>query len=118
VSIGPILAVPGYREALAKAPAPRVAVSPIIGGKALKGPADRMMATLGHEVSSVGVARMYAGLIDGLIIDRLDAALSPAIEALGIRVLVTQSVMGGPDDRRRLAEETLAFGRALQVVRA
>jgi len=118
VSIGPILAVPGYREALAKAPAPRVAVSPIIGGKALKGPADRMMATLGHEVSSVGVARMYAGLIDGLIIDRLDAALSPAIEALGIRVLVTESVMGGPDDRRRLAEETLAFGRALQVVRA
>jgi len=118
VSIGPILAVPGYRAALATATAPRIAVSPIIGGKALKGPADKMLATLGHEVSSVGVARIYQGMIDGLVIDEQDADLKLKIEDLGIRVLVTQSIMGGPEDRRRLAEETLAFGRSLQVVRA
>jgi LPPG:FO 2-phospho-L-lactate transferase len=118
VSIGPMLAVPGLREALASATSPRIAVSPIIGGKALKGPADKMLATLGHEVSSAGVARIYAGLIDGLVIDEQDGALSNEIEALGIRVLVTQSIMGGPDDRRRLAGETLAFGRSLQAGRA
>jgi LPPG:FO 2-phospho-L-lactate transferase len=118
VSIGPILAVPGYREALAAATAPRVAVSPIVGGKALKGPADKMLATLGHEVSSVGVARIYQGLIDGLVIDEQDAGLKAEIEGLGIRALVTRSIMGGPDDRRRLAAETLAFGRSLQAVRA
>jgi LPPG:FO 2-phospho-L-lactate transferase len=118
VSIGPILAVPGYREALTAATAPRVAVSPIVGGKALKGPADKMLATLGHEVSSVGVARIYQGLIDGLVIDEQDIGLKDEIEGLGIRALVTQSIMGGLDDRRRLAAETLAFGRSLQAVRA
>lgn len=114
VSIGPILAVPSFRARLAGATVPRVAVSPIVGGKALKGPADKMLATLGHDVSSVGVARLYQGLIDGLIIDGQDRELRGEIEALGLRVLVTQSVMGGPDDRARLARETLAFGRSLQ----
>jgi LPPG:FO 2-phospho-L-lactate transferase len=114
VSIGPILAVPGFRERLAEATAPRIAVSPIVGGKALKGPADKMLVTLGHEVSSVGVARLYQGLIDGLVIDEQDRELKNEIESLGVRVLVTQSIMGGPDDRKRLALETLAFGRSLQ----
>ena len=118
VSIGPILAVPGYRDALATAAAPRIAVSPIIAGKALKGPADKMLASLGHEVSSVGVARIYEGLIDGLVIDEADVALAPAIEALGIRALATHSIMGGAEDRRRLAAETLAFARTLEVARA
>ncbi len=114
VSIGPILAVPGMREALEAAPAPTIAVSPIIGGRALKGPADRMMATLGHESSALGVARLYAGLVDGYAIDTVDADSADVIEReTGMSVLVTGTVMGGPDDRRRLAEELLAFGRTV-----
>ena len=113
VSLGPILAVPGFGERLAAAPGPRVAVSPIVGGRALKGPADRMLAGLGHDVSTLGVARLYAGMLDGLIIDNEDAALAPAIEALGLRVLVTGTIMGDESDRRRLAGETLAFARSL-----
>lgn len=107
VSVGPILAVAGIRNALATTKALRIAVSPIVGGKALKGPADRMLATLGHEVSSLGVARIYAGLIDLLVLDEVDAALAPEIEALGIRTMVTGTIMGGPEDRERLASEIL-----------
>jgi LPPG:FO 2-phospho-L-lactate transferase len=118
VSVGPILAISGYLDAIRAAPAPVVAVSPIIGGKALKGPADRMLATLGHEVSAVGVATIYAQLIDGLVIDETDANLVPRIEELGIRTLVTQSIMRDEADRRRLAEETLAFGRSINTARA
>jgi LPPG:FO 2-phospho-L-lactate transferase len=117
VSVGPILAVPGYREALRGASAPVVAVSPIVGGKALKGPADKMLASLGHEVSPVGVARLYNELVDGIVIDETDASLAPKIEALGMQVLTTKSVMGDANDRRRLAEETLAFGRSLSIAR-
>jgi LPPG:FO 2-phospho-L-lactate transferase len=114
VSIGPILAVPGMREALLAARATTIAVSPIIGGKALKGPADRMMATLGHESSALGVARLYAGLVDGYAIDTVDAGETGTIEReTGMTVLATGTIMGGPDDRRRLAEELLAFGRSL-----
>ncbi len=113
VSLGPILAVPGFSARLAAAPGPRVAVSPIVGGRALKGPADQMLAGLGHDVSTLGVARLYAGILDGLVIDDEDAALAPAIEALGLRTLVTGTIMGGEDDRQRLAEETLAFTRSL-----
>jgi LPPG:FO 2-phospho-L-lactate transferase len=118
VSVGPILAVSGYLDAIKSAPAPVVAVSPIVGGKALKGPADKMLATLGHEVSAVGVAAIYAQLIDGLVIDEADAGLVPRIDELGIRALVTQSIMRDEADRRRLAEETLAFGRSLRSARA
>lgn len=114
VSTGPILAVPGYREAMKGTKAPVVAVSPIIGGKALKGPADRMLLTLGHEGSAAGVARLYGELIDGIVIDEADAPLMPGIEATGHKVLVTKTIMGGSDDRRRLAEEVLAFGRSLR----
>lgn len=113
VSIGPMLAVPGLRARLAGAAAPRVAVSPIVAGQALKGPAAHMLATLGHEVSPVGVARLYTGLIDGMVIDAADAAARGAIEALGLRVLVTQTVMGGREDRERLGREVLDFCRAL-----
>jgi len=109
VSIGPILAVPGLRDALLTAPAPKVAVSPIVGGRALKGPADRMMASLGHKVSALGVARMYEGIADGFVIDGADAALAPEIEALGMSVLVTDAVMRSEGDRARLAREVLGF---------
>ena len=107
VSVGPILAVPGMREALLTSSAPKVAVSPLVGGKALKGPADEMMRTLGHEVSSLGVARMYEELLTGFVIDRSDAEEGPGIEALGMRVLATDAVMHDEDDRGRLGREVL-----------
>jgi LPPG:FO 2-phospho-L-lactate transferase len=113
VSVGPILALPGMAEALASSSAPKVAVSPIIGGRALKGPADRMLASLGHEVSATGVARMYAGLVDGMVVDRTDEGERAGIETLGMRVLVTQSVMRDAEDRARLALETLEFSARL-----
>jgi LPPG:FO 2-phospho-L-lactate transferase len=113
VSVGPILALPGMTEALASSSAPKVAVSPIVGGRALKGPADRMLASLGHEVSATGVARMYAGLVDGMVVDRVDQSERAGIEALGMRVLVTESVMRDAEDRARLASETLEFGVGL-----
>jgi LPPG:FO 2-phospho-L-lactate transferase len=113
VSVGPILALPGITEALASSSAPKVAVSPIVGGRALKGPADRMLASLGHEVSATGVARMYAGLVDGMVVDRTDEGERAGIEALGMCVLTTGSVMRDTEDRARLAAETLEFGAGL-----
>jgi LPPG:FO 2-phospho-L-lactate transferase len=113
VSIGPILALPGMKEALEASSVPKVAVSPIVGGRALKGPADRMLASLGHEVSATGVAKIYADLVDGMVIDRTDQDERAGIEALGMRVLVTGSVMGDAEDRARLASETLEFGAGL-----
>jgi len=113
VSLGPILAVPGMRDALAAATAPKVAVSPIVGGKALKGPADRMLHSLGHEVSSAGVATLYEGLLDGMVVDRTDEGQRGEIEGLGMRVLATDAVMHDPPDRARLAREVLGFGAGL-----
>jgi LPPG:FO 2-phospho-L-lactate transferase len=110
VSIGPILAVPGMSERLAAARARGarvVAVSGIIGGKALKGPADRMLASLGHEATALGVARGYAGLIDAFVLDDVDAALAPAVEALGIRPVVTATIMTDDASRERLAAAVL-----------
>jgi LPPG:FO 2-phospho-L-lactate transferase len=117
VSVGPILATPGMRSALHDTPGPIVAVSPIVGGRALKGPAAEMLTTLGHEVSALGVARLYDGLIDGLVIDEVDRDLGQALELMGLRVLVTATVMGGEDDRRRLAAEVLDFAGSLAVER-
>lgn len=113
VSIGPILAVPGLQDAIAANPAPKVAVSPIVGGRALRGPADRMLASLGHEVSAVGVATLYRGLIDGMVIDTVDAALAKPIEALGMEVLVAPTVMTNSDDRSTLAATVLQFCQRL-----
>jgi LPPG:FO 2-phospho-L-lactate transferase len=110
VSVGPILAVPGMREAIhaARARGARVvAVSPIVGGRALKGPADRMLESLGHEVSALGVARLYAGLVDVFVLDAVDAGLAPAVERLGIRALVTDTIMRDDATRARLAGEVL-----------
>lgn len=113
VSIGPILAVPGMREAIEASGAPKVAVSPIVGGRALKGPADRMLASLGHEVSATGVARMYEGLVEGMVIDRMDEEERYEIEALGMGVLATGAIMHDVPDRARLAREVIEFGAGL-----
>ena len=112
VSIGPILAVSGVREALRETPAPVAAVSPIVGGRALKGPADRMLASLGHEASAVGAARLYADFLDALVLDREDAALVPEVEALGVRPVVTDTIMRDAAARRALAEATLRAASA------
>jgi LPPG:FO 2-phospho-L-lactate transferase len=112
VSIGPILAVRGIREAIATARAPRVAVSPIVAGRALKGPADRMLESLGHEVSALGVARMYAGVVDAFVVDDADAELSPAIESLGMAARVLPTVMRTDADRATLARSLLAISGA------
>jgi LPPG:FO 2-phospho-L-lactate transferase len=112
VSIDPILGLPGVRERVASRPA--AAVSPIIGGAAIKGPAAKMLGELGLDVSALAVARRYAGLIGGFVVDRQDAALAPAIEAIGLRPLVTDTVMRSEDDRRRLAAETLSFAADLK----
>jgi LPPG:FO 2-phospho-L-lactate transferase len=110
VSVGPILALPGVRDAIlaARARGARVvAVSGIVGGKALKGPADRMLASLDHESSALGVARLYAGLADVFLVDTVDAALGPAIEAFGMRVVVTDTIMLDDAGRERLARAVL-----------
>jgi LPPG:FO 2-phospho-L-lactate transferase len=113
VSIDPILAVPGIRAEIA-APremgVPAVAVSGIVGGKALRGPADRMLASLGEEPSAVGVARRYAaaGLIDLFVIDRLDVDLADAVRALGLEVESTETIMTDMGSREFLAREMLA----------
>lgn len=107
VSIGPILAVKGVREALRKTGKPVVAVSPIIGGRAVKGPADRLMRDLGFKPSALGVAELYRDFLKVFVIDLQDARLKPSIEALGIRVEVTGTLMKSLEDSVRLAEETL-----------
>ena len=111
VSVGTILAVPGIQDALLAARAPVVAVSPIVGGAALRGPADRMFESLGGEASALGVARHYVerypGLLDAMVIDRLDADSAPDIETLGLRVLIAQTVMSTDADRAALAEAIL-----------
>jgi LPPG:FO 2-phospho-L-lactate transferase len=110
VSIAPILAVPGVRGAIedARRRGTRVAaVSPIVGGRALRGPADRMLAALGEEVSALGVARRYVGLADAFVIDGVDAALAPDVERLGMRAAVAESVMTDDASRAALARAVL-----------
>lgn len=109
VSIGPILDVPGMRDLIKGRAVPRIAVSPIVGGRALKGPADKMLGGMGHESSALGVARMYRDILSGLVIDEKDAASADAIRALGMDVLVTNTVMQSIEDRRTLAEAVLQW---------
>ena len=109
VSIEPVLAVQGVRDAIERFTGPRIAVSPIVGGRALKGPAAKMMAELGEEVSNIGVARRYPGLLDVLVIDEGDAAEVPAVEALGIAVHVAPTIMTTDADKTELAREVLAL---------
>ena len=108
ISIGPILAVPGVREMLIARRDRVVAVSPIVGGAPVKGPADRLMAPLGIEVSCVGVARSYAEICGSLVIDAVDAARAAEVEALGVHAVVTDTMMRSPEVAATLAAETLA----------
>jgi LPPG:FO 2-phospho-L-lactate transferase len=108
ISIGPVLAVPGVRDLLAARRSRVVAVSPLIGGRPVKGPADRLMGPLDMEVSSVGVARAYRDVCATLVIDAADAADAPRIEALGVRPVVTDTLMRDARIAAALARQTLA----------
>lgn len=114
VSVGPILAVAGIPDALMNASAPVVAISPIVGGVAVRGPAADMVATLAHQPATAGglaayYSAMYPGLIDTFVLDNTDAAESEAVAATGLRPLVTNTLIGTADARRQLAEEVLGL---------
>ena len=113
VSIAPILAIPAVAAAIEGRRVPLVAVSPIVGGAAVKGPAAKMMREIGVAPSAAGVAAHYGALLDGIVIDTADAALAGAIEATGVAVRVAPTLMRGPEDERRLAEDVLAFAASL-----
>ncbi|MEM1289033.1 MAG: 2-phospho-L-lactate transferase [Pseudomonadota bacterium] len=103
ISIDPILAVAGLRDCLLHAAAPIFAVSPIIGGKAVKGPAAGIMSSLGMDVSPVGVATHYREFLSVLFFDEADAALAPAVESVGVRPVTTKTLMKTRDDKAQLA---------------
>jgi LPPG:FO 2-phospho-L-lactate transferase len=107
ISIGPILAVPGIREALRNRRADILVVCPIVGGKSLKGPSDRMLAQLGFDVSALAVARLYEDICSMFVIDSADAGQRDSIEKLGMKVAVTSTVMHTADDKENLARQTL-----------
>ena len=117
VSIDPILSIPNVRQRLRQSKAPVVAVSPIVGGTAIKGPLTKMMRELGREPSTLEVAKHYGDLIDGWVIDASDRDTVPNLEALGFRVRVTETIMRTTDDKARLARETLDFALGLWPVR-
>lgn len=108
VSIDPVLAVPGVRDAVTAARQRTVAVSPIVAGAALKGPADRLLHELGHDASVVGVARLYAPLARTLVIDEADADLADAVADEGIEPLVTRTIMSEPGVAVSLARAVLS----------
>ncbi len=108
VSIGPLLGVRGVRAAIESRRHDTVAISPIVAGAALKGPADRMLTELGFEASVVGVARLYAPLANTLVIDHADAALTSLVEAEGMRCVVTNTIMSTPEITAQLARVVLA----------
>jgi LPPG:FO 2-phospho-L-lactate transferase len=112
VSVGTILAVPGMLEALLATPAPVVAVSPVVGGRALRGPADRMLVSLGGDASASGVVAhyrdTYPGLVDAFVVDAQDAAEARVLADAGVAVIVLDTVMRSHADRQRLGEEILA----------
>jgi LPPG:FO 2-phospho-L-lactate transferase len=109
ISVGPILAVPGIREALRARRADVIAVSPIVGGKSLKGPSDKMLAQLGHDSSAAGVAKLYADFSATFVIDPADKARADTIRALGMNVVVIPTVMQTRGDKRKLARALLAL---------
>jgi LPPG:FO 2-phospho-L-lactate transferase len=110
ISIGPILAVPGIRGAMSTSAAPVVAVSPYVGGKVVKGPTDKFMRAVGRESSATGVAAIYEGLLDGLVLDAADPDGPPG----GIASLVIPTLMDDRATRREVARQTLEFARSLK----
>lgn len=115
ISIGPILAVPGVRAALRASHALRVAVSPLVGGKSLKGPTDRMMAQLGMAVSPVTVAESYKDFLDVFVLDERDQELKPKIEGLGLRCVTAQTVMKDMSAKQMLARTLLSLAEGAQA---
>ncbi len=113
LSIGPMLAIPGIRESLSRTRAKIVGISPIVGGKAIKGPLDRMMENLGLEVSALGVAQLYKGLMKGYVIDQSDKPVVPRIAGLGMKALATNTIMDSEKARTQLARDTLRFAETL-----
>lgn len=109
VSIGTILSVPGIRDALRETTVPVVGVSPIVGGRVVRGMADRLLPIVGAAVSAEGVARLYEDFLDGFVVDEADADAVPAIEAAGLAVAVTQTMMHTPEDAAALAKVALAL---------
>jgi LPPG:FO 2-phospho-L-lactate transferase len=109
VSIGPVMAVPGIRDAVAARRDDVVAVSPLVGGRALKGPADRLLRELGHADSVVGVARLYAPFVGTLVIDNADAELADGVRAAGLRCVVTDTIMRDPAAAAALCEVVLGL---------
>ena len=107
ISIDPILRVSGVREVLEQRRDVVVGVSPIIDGRAVKGPADRLLAELGHEVSCLGVVDFYKGLVGRWIIDQADAHRADEVRSRGVEVTVTTTIMAEPDDARRLCAAVL-----------
>ena len=108
VSVDPILSLNGVRDALLRRRVPVVAVSPLVGGQAVKGPLAKMLAELGHACNNLSIARHYLGLVDHWLIDCADAEDAHEMRALGVAVSVTATVMCSADDRRRLAREALS----------
>jgi LPPG:FO 2-phospho-L-lactate transferase len=108
ISIGPILAVPGIRELLRARKKDVIAVCPIVGGKSLKGPSDKMLIQLGHASSAAGVAKLYADFTGSFVIDKADSAQAPAIRALGLEVAILPTVMKTLAQKRRLARALLS----------
>ena len=117
LSIDPILALPGVRAMIAARKVPVVAVSPIIGDAAVKGPAAKIMREFGHAPSATTIARLYSGLADGLVIDERDRHLRGEIEAVGLRVCIADALMRSPQDQARLARTTLEFASKLEPAR-
>ena len=107
VSVGPILSVAGVRDALKSTSARVVAVSPLVGGRALKGPADRMLRDQGMEANAVSIARIYQDFLDLLVIDDVDKDLKPQIEALGVEVVVTDTIMASMQKKSALARTVI-----------
>ena len=107
INITPILQVQGLRAVLARSTRPMVAVSPIVGGKALKGPAGRMLGEMGYPISAFGVAMTYQDLARVFLLDHQDQNLADAIEGLGMKVLITNTVMRDLESRKQLASRVV-----------
>lgn len=114
ISIDPILALPGIRAALAACPAPKIAVSPIVGGRAIKGPTAKMMSELGMPATAAAVAAHYGDLIDGFVIDQADADITDDLRATGLHVHVANTIMESVEDRENLAREVLGLGAKMR----
>ncbi|MEM2321226.1 MAG: 2-phospho-L-lactate transferase [Candidatus Bathyarchaeia archaeon] len=110
VSIGTILSIRGVREALRDSRAPKIAISPIVGGMPIKGPADKLMRGLGLEVSAYSVAYLYRDFLDNFVLDNIDKEEKDKIESLGIKVILTNTIMKTPEDRVKLAKLVLEEG--------